>query len=63
MYLFSISSGALTYWKSVDQVPAELLREEVGDSTAEHNLGELSRVTERIWKPELARATQAYAYL
>lgn len=31
----------LTHWKGVDQVPAELLCEEVGDSTAEHDLREL----------------------
>lgn len=42
-----------TYREGVDQVPAQLLCQKVGDPTSLHNLRELGRVAKRIWKPEL----------
>ena len=33
--------GSTTHWEGVDQVPAELLREEPFDPSATHQLGQL----------------------
>lgn len=43
------------YGKGVNQVPAELLCQEIGNATALHYLRQLSRVAKRVRKPELKR--------
>ena len=41
------------YWELVGEVPAELLREEVVDTSTSHDLGQLGRVAKGVWQPEL----------
>lgn len=42
-----------THREGVDQIPAQLLCQKVGNTTSPHNLRKLCRVAESIWKPEL----------
>lgn len=44
-----------TYWKGVNQIPAELLCHETGDATALHHLRKLGWVAKCIWEPKLKK--------
>ena len=52
---FSCVPGDFTHRKGVDQVPAELLRQEIRNPAALHDLRKLGWVAERVWKPELKK--------
>lgn len=52
-FLFNRVPGNFTHRKGVDQVPAELLCQEIRNAAALHDLRKLGWVAKRVWKPEL----------
>lgn len=50
-----------TYWKGVNQIPAELLCHETGDATALHQLRKLGWVAKCIWEPKLKKTKKKWS--